>query len=55
MEKNVHEDRLRKMESFKRLINLGLSNLSLGLVIAIFAYFWLKHFQYSLVEALHFY
>ena len=55
MEKNVHEDRLRKMESFKRLINLGLSTLSLGLVIAIFAYFWLKHFQYSLVEALHFY
>ncbi|MBQ6094679.1 MAG: exopolysaccharide biosynthesis polyprenyl glycosylphosphotransferase [Lachnospiraceae bacterium] len=43
------------MESFKRLINLGLSTLSLGLVIAIFAYFWLKHFQYSLVEALHFY
>jgi len=55
LEKNVHEDRLRKMESFKRLINLGLSTLSLGLVIAIFAYFWLKHFQYSLVEALHFY
>ena len=55
MEKNVHEDRLRKMESFKRLINLGLSTLSLGLVIAIFAYFWLKHFQYSLVQALHFY
>ena len=55
MEKNVHEDRLRKMESFKRLINLGLSTISLGLVISIFAYFWLKHFQYSLVEALHFY
>lgn len=55
MEKNLHEDRLRKMESFKRLINLGLSTLSLGLVIAIFAYFWLTHFQYSLVEALHFY
>ena len=55
MEKNVHEDRLRKMESFKRLINLGLSTLSLGIVIGIFAWFWLTNFQYSLVDALHFY
>lgn len=42
------------MESFKRLINLGLSAISLALVIAIFAYNWYFHFQYSLVEALHF-
>lgn len=55
MDKNIHENKLRRMESFKRLINLGLSFLSLALVIAIFAYFWFFHFQYSLVEALHFY
>ena len=55
MDKNVHENRLRKMEAFKRLINLGLSMLSLGLAIGIFALFWLKYFQYSLVDALHFY
>lgn len=55
MEKNIHEDRLHRMEGFKRLINLGLSFLSLALVIAIFAYFWFQHFQKSLVEDLHFY
>lgn len=54
MEKNIHESKLRKMEAFKRLINLGLSFLSLALMIAIFGYFWFFHFQYSLVEALHF-
>ena len=55
MEKNIHEERLRKMESSKRLINLGLSFLSLAIVIGIFAYFWFNKFQYSLVEDLHFY
>ena len=55
MSKNIHEKRLRRMEACKRMINLGLSFLSLGLVIAIFAYFWLYHFQFSLVETLHFY
>ena len=55
MKKNVYQERLQRMESYKRLINLGLSALSLGLVIAIFAYNWLTHFQYSLVEPLKFY
>ena len=55
MERNVHEEKLRRMEAFKRLINLGLSFLSLGLVVGIFAYFWFFHFQHSLVETLHFY
>ncbi|MBO7338789.1 MAG: exopolysaccharide biosynthesis polyprenyl glycosylphosphotransferase [Lachnospiraceae bacterium] len=43
------------MEACKRLINLGLSFLSLALTVAIFAYFWLKHFQYSLVDDLRFF
>lgn len=55
MEKNIHERRLRRMEACKRMINLGLSFLSLGLEIGIFAYFWFHDFQYSLVESLHFY
>lgn len=55
MGKNIHENKLRRMEAFKRMINLGLSFLSLALVIAIFAYFWFFHFQNSLVDQLHFY
>lgn len=48
--------KLQRMESFKRLINLGLSAGCIGLEIAIFAYNWLFHFRYSLVEGLqHFY
>lgn len=55
MVKNIYENRLRRMESFKRLINLGFSFLSLALMIAVFAYFWFYHFQNSIVETLHFY
>ena len=55
MEKNIHEKRLHRMEACKRMINLGLSFLSLGLVVAIFAYFWMTNFQYSIVEQLKFY
>lgn len=55
MGNNLYENRLRKMESFKRLINLGLSAMSLGLEIAIFAYNWMVHFRHSLVDALVFY
>ena len=48
--------RLQRMESFKRIINLGLSAGCLGLLVAIFAYNWLFHFRHSLVETLrHFY
>lgn len=43
---------LRRMESFKRLINLGMSALCVALEIGIFAYHWLVHFQYSVVESL---
>jgi exopolysaccharide biosynthesis polyprenyl glycosylphosphotransferase len=55
MKANIHENRLRKMEAYKRLINLGLSFLSLALVIGIFAYFWFVYFHSSLVDDLHFY
>ena len=55
MKRNEHEERLRRMETWKRLINLGLSFLSLAITIAIFGYFWFVHFQGSLVEQLHFY
>ncbi len=49
---HTSEEKLRTMESFKRLINLGLSAICLALEIGIFAYNWLHHFQYSLVEPL---
>lgn len=55
MDRNIHENKLRRMEAFKRLINLGLSALSLAIVIGVFAYFWFVHFQYSLVKELHYY
>ncbi len=48
----TNEEKLRLMESYKRLINLGLSATCLALEIAIFAYNWLVHFQYSVVESL---
>lgn len=52
MNKSNSSIRLQRMESLKRLINLGLSAGCLALEIGIFAYNWLNHFQYSLVEAL---
>ncbi len=52
MLRNSNETKLRRMESLKRLINLGLSAICLLLETGIFAYNWLKHFQYSVVEPL---
>ncbi len=49
---NANEIKLRKMESFKRLINLVFSAGCIGLEIGIFAYNWLVHFQNSVVPAL---
>lgn len=49
---NSYENKIRRMESFKRLINLCLSAGCLVLETAIFAYNWLAHFQHSLVEQL---
>ena len=52
MSTNTNEYKLRRMESFKRLINLALAAGCIALEIGIFAYNWLVHFQYSVVEAL---
>ena len=51
-EYNIMQLHLRRMEAFKRLINLGMSALCVALEIGIFAYHWLMHFQYSIVESL---
>lgn len=52
MKVNSNRSKLQKMESFKRLINLTLVVVCIGLEIGVFAYHWLNHFQYSLVEGL---
>lgn len=52
MSARTNEEKLRTMESFKRLINLSLTAICLALEIGIFAYNWLVHFQYSVVEPL---
>ncbi len=49
MRTRTNAQKLHKMESSKRLINIGLSTICLALEIGIFAYNWLNHFQYSLV------
>lgn len=49
---NTNENKLQRLESFKRLINLALSAVGLVLEIAIFGYNWIHHFQYSVVEPL---
>ena len=43
---NYYVNRLRRRESFKRLINIGLSAICLFLEIALFAYMWQFHFQF---------
>lgn len=48
----TNEEKIRKLGTFKRLINLGLTAVCLGLEIGLFAYHWLVHFQYSVVEPL---
>ena len=52
LQTNTFENRLRRRESFKRLINLTLSAVCLALEIGIFAYHWQVHFQWSIVEEL---
>ena len=52
MRTSTNEEKLRKLETFKRLINLGLTAICLGLEIGVFAYHWLFHFQWSVVEQL---
>ncbi len=52
MSAKTSEEKLRIMESFKRLINLSMVAICLALEIGIFAYNWLVHFQFSVVEPL---
>lgn len=49
---STYEDKLRKLESLKRLINLGLSAVCLAIEIYIFYYNWSHHFSHSVVESL---
>lgn len=49
---STNEKKLRQRESFKRLINLGLTTVCLGLEIALFAYYWEIQFRWSVVEPL---
>ena len=50
MKISTNEKRLRQRETFKRLINLGLTVVCLGLEIGIFAWHWISYFQYSIVD-----
>lgn len=52
MSANTNEKNLRKLETFKRLINLGLIAVCLALEVADFGYHWFEDFQYSVVEDL---
>lgn len=52
MRDNIYVNQLNKRESFKRLINLTLSAICLALETGIFAYNWMFHFRFSIVEDL---
>lgn len=52
MRAHTNEEKLRKRETFKRLINLGLVLICLGLEIAVFYYHWRIYFRLQLVEGL---
>ena len=52
MSGSANEQKLRKLETFKRLINLGLIGICIVLETAVFFYHWRYEFQYSVVEDL---
>jgi len=49
---STNEEKFKKLETFKRLINLLLTAVCLGLEAGIFAYHWVFHFRWSVVEGL---
>lgn len=49
---STNEKKIRYRESFKRLTNICLSMICLGLEVGVFARHWLMDFQFSLVEDL---
>ena len=55
MNLGTNEKKVRHLETFKRLINLGLTAVCLGLEIGIFAYWWQMQFRWSVVEALRYF
>ena len=52
MNADTNEKRIRKREGSKRLINLGLVGLCIGLEIGVFAYYWETYFKLNLVMEL---
>ena len=48
----TNEEKIRKLETFKRLINLALVGICLGLEISVFGYHWWNYFRLQLVEDL---
>ncbi len=52
MNGSANERKLKKLETFKRLINLGLIGICIVLEAADFYFHWEKSFQYSVVEDL---
>lgn len=52
MKISTNELKLRRLESFKRLINIGLIVIGLLIEVGIFAYNWIFHFSQSVVEPL---
>lgn len=55
MSRKISEkEKIQKRESFKRLINLGLTAICLSMEIALFAYYWMVQFRWSVVEELRY-
>lgn len=52
METSTNEKKIRKRETFKRLINLGLIGICIALEVIVFTYHWRTTFQFNLVEGL---
>ncbi|MCM1192285.1 MAG: sugar transferase [Butyrivibrio sp.] len=52
MKAYTNEKKIRKRETFKRLINLGLIGICIALEVAVFGYHWWNTFRFSLVEGL---
>ena len=52
MSVSTNEKKIRKLEIFKRLINLGLIAVCLALEIAVFGYHWIVNFNARVVEDL---
>ena len=48
----TNEEKLGKLETYKRLINLGLIAICLALEVACFGYHWWMHFQFEVVPDL---